>query len=89
MDPVCPECGGPLVSIDEACPRCALARRATPPALTVPTSVEQRQPAERRMSVPQDREVRRSLRILFAIGLGLTLLLFAVVAAIVWFVFGL
>jgi hypothetical protein len=41
------------------------------------------------MPVPEDRSVRRSLRMLLAIGVGLTLLLFAVTAIIVWVVFGL
>jgi hypothetical protein len=50
--------------------------------------VDWRQPAERRMPAGEDRDVRRSLRLLLAIGVGLTLLLFAVVAILVWVLFG-
>ena len=88
MDPVCPACGGPLISPDEVCPRCALARAMVPVAPTVPVGVDQRQPTDRRMPVGEDRDVRRSLRLLLAIGVGLTLLLFAVVAILVWVLFG-
>lgn len=89
MDPVCPACGGPLISPDEACPRCALARAIVPAAPTVPAGIDRRQAVERRMPVGEDRDVRRSLRMLLAIGVGVTLLLFAVVAIIVWVLFGL
>jgi hypothetical protein len=88
MDPVCPECGGPLISPDEACPRCALSRAIVPVAPTVPAGVDRHQPSERRMPLGEDRDVRRSFRLLLAIGVGLTLLLFAVVAILVWVLFG-
>ncbi|MEN6519292.1 MAG: hypothetical protein ABFC38_14150 [Methanospirillum sp.] len=44
---------------------------------------------ERRMPVSPDRDVRRSLRMLLAIAVGLTLLLFVVIAIHIWVLFGL
>jgi hypothetical protein len=88
MDPLCPACGGPLISPDESCPRCALARAIAPVTPTVPVGVDRRPSFERRMPAGDDRDVRRSLRLLLAIGVGLTLLLFAVVAILVWVLFG-
>jgi NMD protein affecting ribosome stability and mRNA decay len=88
MDVLCPGCGEPLASVDEVCPRCALSQAIAPVTPSLPATPERYQPPERRLPVSQDREIRRSLRILLVIGIGLTLLLFAVIAIIVWVLFG-
>jgi hypothetical protein len=49
---------------------------------------DRRRPVERRTPVGDDRDVRRSLRLLLAIGVGLTLLLFGVIALFVWVLYG-
>jgi len=88
MDTLCPACGGPLASPDDICPRCALARAIAPVTPTVPVDVDRRRPVERRTPVGEDRDVRRSLRLLLAIGVGLTLLLFVIIALFVWVLYG-
>ncbi len=92
MDVICPGCGYPLASADEMCPHCALAQAiapAVPTVPTVPSGPERGQPPERRLPVSQDRDVQHSFRMLLVIGIGLTLLLFVVIAVIVWLLFGL
>lgn len=88
MDVLCPGCGLPLASPDDICPRCALVQAIPPavPARPVETDVGRLQ--ERRVLAGPDRNVRRSLRMLLAIGVGLILLLFAVTVVLMWVLFG-
>lgn len=88
MDTLCPVCGTPLSSPDDICPRCALVQAVPPVVPTVPAGADGSRTQERRMPVAPDREVSRSLRMLLAIGVGLTLLLFALIAVFVWILFG-
>ena len=88
MDPLCPGCGNPLASPDDICPRCALVQAIPPVVPTVPVGMDGGHSTDRRMPVGPDQDVRRSLRMLLAIGIGLTLLLFAVIAVLVWVLFG-
>jgi predicted amidophosphoribosyltransferase len=88
MDHLCPGCGRPLAPPDDICPRCALAQAIPPVVSKVPREMERSQPSERRMPVGPDRTVRRSLHMLLMIAVGLVLLLFAVIAFLVWVLSG-
>lgn len=89
MGSLCPGCGYPLESPDDICPRCALAQVLPPVVPAVLVGTDRSHPLERRMPVSPDRDVRRSLRMLLAIAVGLTLLLFVVIAILIWVLFGL
>ena len=87
MDVLCPGCGQPLASPDDTCPRCALAQ-SIPPAVTAgPVESDVGRLHERRVLAGPDRNVQRSLRMLLAYGIGLVLLLFAMIAVLVWVFF--
>lgn len=88
MEILCPGCGAPLSSPDDVCPRCALAQAIPPVVQTVPAGLDGSHPAEHRLPVALDRDVQHSLRMLLVIGVGLTLLVFAVIALLVWIFFG-
>lgn len=88
MDVLCPGCGAPLASPDDICPRCALVQAVPPSVPTVPAGVDGSHPFEHRLPVSQDRDVQRSLRLLLVIGVGLTLFIFAVIAIVIWLLFG-
>ncbi len=87
MDVFCPGCGQPLASPDDPCPRCALAQGIPPAVAARPVEPDVGRLHERRVLAGPDRNVQRSLRMLLAYGIGLVLLLFAVIAILVWIFF--
>jgi hypothetical protein len=87
MDVRCPGCGQPLASPDDICPRCALAQGIPPAVAAGPVESDVGRLHERRVLVGPDRNVQRSLRMLLVFGVGLVLLLFAVIAVLVWIFF--
>lgn len=87
MDVFCPGCGQPLASPDDPCPRCALAQGIPPAVAARPVEPDVGRLHERRVLAGPDRNVQRSLRMILAYGIGLVLLLFAVIAILVWIFF--
>lgn len=83
----CPGCGQPLASQDDVCPRCSLAQSVPPSVSPRAVEVDGDRLRDRRSLIGPDREVRWSLRMLLVFVVGLILLLFAVTAAIVGFLF--